>query len=59
MKPMFLITAWALGCAGILLCGVAFVAGSAGMALLEIVSVVFSYVLVSGGLLFTMYKMRY
>jgi hypothetical protein len=56
---MFLVTAWVLACAGILLCGVAFVAGSAGMALLEIVSVVFSYVLVSGGLLFTMYKMRY
>ena len=56
---MFLITAWALACAGILLCGAALVAGSAGMALVEILGVMFSYVLVSAGLLFTMYKMRY
>jgi hypothetical protein len=58
-KQMFLVTAWALACAGILLFGAAFVAGSAGIALAEIVSVMFSYVLVSAGLLFTMYKMRY
>ena len=56
---MFLVTAWALACAGILLFGAAFVAGSAGIALAEIVSVMFAYVLVSAGLLFTMYKMRY
>jgi hypothetical protein len=56
---MFLITAWALVCAGILLGGLAFVAGSAGIAVVEIVSVMFSYALVSAGLLFTMYKMRY
>ena len=51
--------AWILGCAGMLLCGMAFVAWSAGVvSLVEIFGLVVSYLLVSSGLLWTLYEMR-
>jgi hypothetical protein len=51
--------AWILGCVGMLLCGMAFVAWSAGVAgLVEIFGLMVSYLLVSSGLLVTLYEMR-
>ena len=55
----FVAAAWILVCAGMLLCGMAFVAWSAGVvSLIEIFGLILSYMLVSSGLLFTLYEMR-
>jgi hypothetical protein len=55
----FVAAAWILACAGIALCPMAFVAWSAGVvSLFEIFGLILSYLLVSSGLLFTLYEMR-
>jgi len=55
----FVAAACILVCAGIFLCPMAFVAWSAGVvSLIEIVGLVLSYLLVSSGLLFTLYELR-
>jgi hypothetical protein len=55
----FVAAAWILACAGIVLCPMAFVAWSAGIAsLVEIFGLILSYLLISSGLLFTLYDMR-
>jgi hypothetical protein len=59
MSNTFVAAAWILVCAGISLCGMAVVAWSAGiMSLVEIFGLILSYLLVSSGLLFTLYQMR-
>ena len=56
---MFVTAAWILVCGGILLCGMATVAWSAGVvSLVEISGLILSYLLISSGLLFTLYEMQ-
>jgi hypothetical protein len=51
--------AWILVCAGMLLCGMGFVAWSAGVvSLTQIFGFSLSYLLISSGLLFTLYELR-
>jgi len=51
--------AWILSCAGMLLCGMAFVAWSASVVSpVEVFGLILSYLLVSSGLLVTLYEMR-
>ena len=59
-KSNTLVTAaWILACTGMLLCGMAFVAWTAGVvSLVEIFGLIVSYLLVSSGLLLTLYEMR-
>ena len=55
----FLVAAWILVCLGISLCGMAFVAWSADVvSLIQIFGLMLCYLLVSSGLLFTLYEMR-
>lgn len=55
----FIAAAWILVCGGILLCGMACVAWSAGvLSMVEIFGLMLSYLLISSGLLFTLYEMR-
>lgn len=55
----FITAAWIFVCAGILLCGLAAVVSSAGLATgLEVATGLFSYALVSSGLLYTLYKLH-
>jgi hypothetical protein len=55
----FVAAVWILVCAGICLCPMAFVAWSAGVvSLVEILGLILSYLLVSSGLLFTLYELR-
>ena len=54
----FVAAAWIFICVGILLCGAAAVVLSAGVASeLQIVTGLFSYALISSGLLYTLHRM--
>ena len=51
--------AWILACVGMLLCGMAFVAWSSSVVSpVEVFGLMLSYLLVSSGLLLTLYKMQ-